>query len=101
MVKGNNILIEAGFFTYTKDVGNYSVGAYKRELFDKPIGHGVQMKAIKISKEKRCVTYHIDHKASLIDESKPTNKELSIAHFKEGFAGYVYTRKYLEINIDE
>jgi len=99
MVKNNNALVGAGFFTYTKDIGSYSVGAYKRELFDKPIGHGVQMKAIEMLKEKGCKKYLIGQKMISLDKNKPTDKELSISHFKEGFAEYVYAQPHLEVTL--
>jgi FemAB family protein len=100
-VRDGGILIGAGFFTYTKDMGSSSVGAYKRELFDKPIGHGVQLKAIEVLKEKGCKTYHVGQKMTLLDENVPTDKELSISHFKEGFAGYVYAQPHLEVHLNE
>jgi FemAB family protein len=99
-VRDQNVLIGAGLFTYTKDTGSYSVGAYKRELFNKPIGHGVQMKAIETLKEKGCKIYHIGQKTTMLDESKPTDKELSISHFKEGFSGYVYVQPHLGVDIN-
>jgi FemAB family protein len=99
MVKNNNVLVGAGFFTYTKDIGSYSAGAYKRELFDKPIGHGVQMKAIEMLKEKGCKKYLIGQKMTSLDKNIPTDKELSISHFKEGFAEYVYTQPHLEVTL--
>jgi FemAB family protein len=100
-VRGGDVLIGAGLFTYTKDMGSYSIGAYKREMFDKPIGHGVQMKAIEALKEKGCKTYHIGQKMTFLDENIPTEKELSISHFKEGFAGYVYAQPHLKVNLNE
>jgi FemAB family protein len=100
-VKDGGILIGAGLFNYTKNVGSYSIGAYKRELFDKPIGHGVQMKAIEALKEKGCKTYNIGQKMTLLDEKVPTDKELSISHFKEGFAGYIYAQPHLEVDLNE
>ena len=100
-VMDGSILIGAGLFTYTKYMGSYSVGAYKRELFDKPIGHGVQMKAIKALKERGCQVYHIGQKMSFLDQNVPTEKELSISYFKEGFAGYVFARPHLEVNLSE
>lgn len=101
MVKDKGVLIGAGFFNYTKDIGMYSVGVYKRELFDEPIGHGVQMKAIEVLKEKGCHTYYIGQKVTELDVIKPTKKELSIAHFKEGFSGYVYAQAHLEVSVGE
>ena len=100
-VRDGDILIGAGFFTYTKNEGSYSIGAYKRELFDKPIAHGVQMKAIEALKEKGCKTYHVGQKMTLLDENVPTDKELSISHFKEGFSGYIYAQPHLEVDLNE
>ena len=92
-VRDEDLLIGAGFFNYSRDVGMYSVGAYKRELFDKPIGHAVQMIAIKKLKDLGCKTYHLGQKALY----GSTEKELSISHFKEGFAGYVYAQPHIEV----
>jgi len=97
--RNNGVLIGAGLFNYTKNVGNYSVGAYERELFDRPIGHGIQMKAIETLKEKGCRIYYLGQKMTLLDENKPTNKEMSISHFKEGFSEYVLAQPYLEISL--
>jgi FemAB family protein len=99
MVKDNDTLIGAGLFSYTKDMGVYAVGAYKRELFDKPIGHGVQIKAIEFLKEKNCKRYLIGQKMTALDESQPTDKEMSISHFKEGFASYVYIQPHLDVSV--
>lgn len=100
-VMDGNALIGAGLFTYTKDIGVYSVGAYKRELFDKPISHGVQMQAIRALKDIGCRVYYIGQKMTLLDKNLPTEKELSITHFKEGFAGYVFAQPHLEVNYSE
>lgn len=100
-VKDNGNLIGAALFTYTKDFASYSVSVFKRELFDKPIGHGVQIKAIEFLKEKGCKTYHIGQKVTLLDRIKPTEKELSISHFKDGFSGYTYIQPHLEVNVNE
>ena len=100
-VRDKGILIGAGFFNYTKDMGRYSVGAYNRELFDNPIGHGVQMKAIQVLKEKGCKLYFIGQKVTPIDKIKPTAKELSISYFKEGFASYVFLEPHMELSINE
>ena len=98
-VRDKKVLIGAGFFNYTKDMGMYSVGAYKRELFDRPIGHAVQMMAIEKLKDLGCTTYNLGQKATILDSSTSTDKEMSISHFKEGFAGYVYAQPHLEVTI--
>jgi len=95
-VRDKEELIGAGFFNYTRDIGRYSVAAYKRELFDKPIGHAVQMIAIEKLKELGCKTYQLGQKATA---GISTDKELSISHFKEGFAGYTYAQPHLEVII--
>jgi FemAB family protein len=100
-VRDKGLLVGGGFFTFSKDFGYYSVGAYKRELFNKPIGHGVQMKAIEVLKEKGCFQYNIGQKVISLDKHKPTEKEVSISHFKEGFGGFVFLEPHIEIKINE
>jgi FemAB family protein len=90
-------MVGAGLFTYTKDIGQYSVGVYKRELFDKPLGHGVQAKAIEHLKSKGCKWYEIGQKQCVLDEIMPTEKELSISHFKKGFASDIFPYTHLTI----
>tara|TARA_B100001057_G_scaffold501248_1_gene622469 strand:- start:3587 stop:4600 length:1014 start_codon:yes stop_codon:yes gene_type:complete len=96
-VRDEDSLIGAGFFNYSRDEGMYSVGAYKRELFDKPIGHAVQMLAIEKLKELGCLRYNLGQKTTALDETYFSEKENSISHFKEGFSGYIYTRPHLEV----
>ena len=100
-VRDGNLLIGAGFFNFSKDMGTYSVGAYKRDLFDKPIGHAVQIVAIKKLKDLGCKTYILGQKAVAISSSALSQKEASISHFKEGFAGYVFAQPHLEISLNE
>ncbi|MDC0243942.1 hypothetical protein OAK96_01665 [Pseudomonadota bacterium] len=100
-VRDGNLLIGAGFFNFSRDMGAYSVGAYKRDLFDKPIGHAVQMIAIKQLKDLGCKTYILGQKAVALSSSVSSKKEASISHFKEGFAGYVFAQPHLEISLNE
>jgi uncharacterized Fe-S cluster-containing MiaB family protein len=81
-------------------MGIYGVGAYKRELFDRPIGHGVQMKAIEFLKEKGCQWYEIGRRCYPVDRIKPTEKELSISHFKEGFATHKFVKPNCTVNVE-
>jgi FemAB family protein len=92
-------MVGAGLFTYSHYQGLYSVGAYKRELFDKPIGHPVQLKAIETLKKKGVLWYEIGQKHLNIDRIPPTEKELSISYFKEGFCTHVIARQHLIIHI--
>ena len=100
-VRDGNLLIGAGFFNFSRDMGAYSVGAYKRDLFDKPIGHAVQMIAIKQLKDLGCKTYILGEKAVALSSNVSSKKEASISHFKEGFAGYVFAQPHLEISLNE
>ena len=100
-VRDGNLLIGAGFFNFSRDIGAYSVGAYKRDLFDKPIGHAVQMIAINQLKDLGCKTYILGQKAVALSSSISSKKEASISHFKEGFAGHVFAQPHLEINLNE
>ena len=95
-VRDESKLIGAGFFNYTRDMGMYSVAAYKRELFDRPIGHAVQMIAIEKLKELGCKTYYLGQKAT---SGLSTEKEISISHFKEGFASNIVAQPNLQVTI--
>jgi FemAB family protein len=92
-------MVGAGLFTYSNYQGLYCVGVYKRELFDKPLGHAVQMKAMETFKNKGLLWYEIGQKHLKIDKISATDKELSITHFKEGFCTHVVARQHLIVNI--
>jgi len=79
-------LVGGGFFQASEDEGLYAVGVYKRDLFDKPLGHVVQFKAIEEFKRRGCKWYEIGQRFYESDVPFPSDKELSISHFKEGFA---------------
>jgi FemAB family protein len=91
----NEKLVGAGLFIYSDYQSLYCVGAYKRELFNKPIGHPVQMKAIEFLKQKRCRWYEIGQKHLKVDKDPPTDKEISISFFKEGFSTNIIARQHL------
>lgn len=79
-------MVGAGLFVTTRDEGAYSVGAYDRELFDKPLGHVVQFRAIQEMKDRGCCWYLIGRRFYPADQPTPSAKEVSISHFKEGFS---------------
>lgn len=89
-------LIGASLFSTTNSMGNYSVAVYKRELFDQPVGHVSQWIAIKHMKKLGMKWYYIGTRAYSKDWNKPSEKEISIGHFKEGFATDIYPKLYLE-----
>ena len=94
-----NLLVGFGLFVYSKFSGSYAVGVYKRELFTKPLGHAVQMRAIETFKNKGLKWYEIGNKHLSVDKNPPTEKELSISFFKEGFSTDVLARHHLIVNM--
>jgi len=81
----NEKMVGGGFFQNTRDQGLYSVAAYDRSQFDRPIGHLVQWLAIKELKRLGVRSYLIGDRPFPNDTPKPTEKEINIGLFKEGF----------------
>ena len=96
-----DLLVGVGLFNCSKTLGVYESGVYKRELFDKPLAHPVQLRAIETLKSKGLNWYEMGQKYFKVDRYSPTEKELSISHFKEGFATNVIARQHLFINISD
>lgn len=82
-------MVGAGYFMCSADEGVYAVGAYDRSLFDKPLGHVVQYRAIEELQRRGCRWYRIGARCFPGDDVKPSAKEISISNFKEGFASHV------------
>jgi len=82
-------MVGGGFFETTHDEALYAVGAYDRNLFDKPLGHVVQYRAIEEMKARKIRWYKIGLRPYPADIPSPTAKELSIAEFKQGFATHI------------
>lgn len=87
---GTGNMVGGGFFSFTSDEGLYAVGAYDRTLFDKPLGHVVQYRAIEELKKRGVIWYKIGVRYFISDTPEPTSKEISISEFKQGFASYVF-----------
>lgn len=88
----SNKLVGGAIFSTTRDEGTYDVGVYDRELFDKPIGHVIQWHAIRYMKSLGVKWYQIGPRFYKGDYIKPTEKQISIAYYKEGFATNVFPR---------
>lgn len=91
-----NEMVGAGFFNTTRDEGLYAVAAYRRDLFDKPLGHVVQYCAIEEFKARGIDWYRIGYRPYLIDTPQPSAKEISIGEFKQGFASHFFPRIVIE-----
>lgn len=83
-------LVGGGLFNVSRDEGVYAVGVYDRSLFDKPLGHAVQMAAIRHMKECGLKWYRIGTRFYHGEDQDPTDKEYSISYFKEGFATHMF-----------
>ena len=94
----NDYLVGAGLFHYTESEGSYSVAAYKRERFDKPLGHLVQWQAMQMFISKKIRYYQIGSMLFKNDVPVPTEKELSISYFKSGFATHWMPRYSYELS---
>jgi FemAB family protein len=86
-------MVGAGFFSTTRDECVYGVGAYDRSLFAKPLGHVVQYRAIEIMKSRNLRWYKIGQRP--YSSEAPTEKALSIAEFKQGFATHLFPQYVL------
>ena len=96
-----NKMIGGGLFEFSKDEAIYSVGAYDRNLFDKPLGHIVQFRAIQEFKKRNLKWYKIGIRHYINDFNLPSNKEISIGEFKEGFATHILSRYYIKLNLEQ
>ena len=85
-------MVGAGLFTLSRDEAVYAVGAYDRDLFDRPLGHVVQFRAIQRMKELGLSWYRIGDRPYCGDPVPAEDKELRIAEFKQGFASHLYAR---------
>ena len=82
----HNKLIGAGLFTHNQHQANYFTGVYDRTLFDQPVGHLVQWEAILELQRRGVATYRIGERSYVGLLLAPTDKDLAISFFKEGFA---------------
>ena len=83
----SNFSGRGSFFRHSNNEAIYSSGVYRRELFDKPLGHYAQYLAIKYMKKINLKWYKIGHisNANISDE-----KQKNISSFKKKFI----TNKY-------
>ena len=92
-------MVGAGFFNITRDEGVYGVGAYDRSLFDKPLGHVVQYRAIEEMKKRGLRWYRIGFRTYPCELPTPTEKEISIGQFKQGFATHLFPQYVLRHDV--
>ena len=83
-------MVGGGLFNFTGVEGVYAIGAYDRSLFDKPLGHVVQYRAIEELKRRNVPWYKLGARCFRGDTPAPTDKEVSISEFKQGFASHCF-----------
>jgi lipid II:glycine glycyltransferase (peptidoglycan interpeptide bridge formation enzyme) len=88
-------LIGAALFVHNQSKANYFTGVYDRQLFDQPLGHLVQWEAILEMQRRGIGVYRIGERlfSGLIPH--PSEKELSISLFKEGFTNKITPVSFL------
>lgn len=84
-------MIGAAFFFVSRDEAAYAVAAYRRDLFDQPIGHGAQAAAIRAFKQMKIPWYWLGTLDHPLRNPQLTEKEIGIMAFKAGFASDVGT----------
>lgn len=89
-------LVGGAYFQCSTHEGLYAVAAYDRSLFDKPLGHVAQIKAIEEMQRRGLRWYRLGQRMFGHERPHPTDKELSISHFKEGFRTHVFPRYDLQ-----
>ncbi|TAL66350.1 MAG: FemAB family protein [Legionella sp.] len=94
-------MVGGGFFNFTRDEGLYAVAAYDRSLFDKPLGHVVQYRAIEELKNRGVRWYKIGVRSYRSENPPPSDKEVSISEFKQGFASHLFPRIALHYPIKQ
>jgi FemAB family protein len=87
---GSGEMVGGGLFSFTSDEGTYAVGAYNRSLFDKPLGHVVQYKAIEELRKRGVLWYKLGARFFRTEDPIPTDKEISISEFKQGFSSHFF-----------
>jgi len=92
-------LVGGGFFQHTRDEGVYAVAVYDRRLFDKPLGHVVQQIAIERMKERGLKWYRIGERFYAQNNPCPSDKEVSISSFKQGFASHMFCRYVFQLPV--
>ena len=103
LTDSNSTLVGGAYFDMTKTEAIYSVGVYKRELFDQPLGHLIQDKAIQFFLSKNLKRYKIGQKPFSVNDKGVSDKEISIAHFKSGFGANLIIEpqlKYENVNYE-
>ncbi|MCR5225688.1 MAG: hypothetical protein K6E27_00550 [Eubacterium sp.] len=92
-------LVGAALFTATPQSGLYSVAAYDRSRFSKPVGHIIQAFSMNYMRNKGVRWYEIGERTypgDVVNDEKLIN----IGKYKEGFATHIFPRILINLNSD-
>ena len=90
----NGLLIGGIFIAHTRDEGIYVTGVFDRVLNDPSLGHISQSCGIQELKRRGVRWYKLGDRPFPSMESSIDEKELAIAHFKDGFATHSFPHLY-------
>ena len=90
----NGSLIGGIFIAHTHDEGIYVTGVFDRVLNDPSLGHISQSCGIQELKRRGVRWYKLGDRPFPSMESSINEKELAIAHFKDGFATHSFPHLY-------
>jgi FemAB family protein len=93
-------LVGGGYFSVTRDQGVYNVGAYDRTLFEQPLGHVVQYKAIEEMKARGVRWYKIGLRRYPSQEKDITEKLIAIGDFMGGFSSHLFPKFVIRHNVE-
>ena len=94
-------MVGGGLFHTTAHEGLYAIGAYDRTLFDKPLGHVVQYHAIEEMKRRGVRWYKLGIRYYPGDTPLPSDKEMAISNFKQGFSSHLFPRYLVHHRLPE
>jgi hypothetical protein len=81
-------LVSAALFPYSKSHCFYGVSASRRDLFDKPLSHGVIWSALMHAKQLSIRSFEMGEQLfPKTPRPNPSHKELGISFFKRAFGG--------------
>lgn len=87
-------LVSTGFFSIDARSCYYGVGVYDRSRFDVPLSHDLVWRGMLHAKAQGCVVFEFGEIAfagQARHGALPSDKEVSIGHFKRGFGGRLFS----------
>lgn len=91
-------LVGASLFIQSRDEAIYAIGAYDRQLFDKPLAHLSLYEAIAYARQRGIQRLILGDRPYPGDLAPPSEKELQIGFFKEGFASELVLMPYFIVD---